>query len=71
MTLIAIITFAIAASILRSILDAVRSMRYHQRQARSFVVPFDAYALEYEREINSRMHRTYYRAVMEQKYGNL
>lgn len=71
MTLLIIITFAIAVSMVRSVLDAVRTMRYHQMQARSFAMPFDAYALEYERESRAMMQRTYYRMIMEQRYGNL
>ena len=72
MTNILIITTAIAAFLtIRAMCDAVRTMRHNQKQTRSFSIPFDAYAIERERETNRRLAPLFYQADMERKYGRI
>lgn len=66
MTNILITLTAIAAFLT---IRAVRIMRHNQKQTRSFSIPFDAYAIEYERETKRRLAPLFYQADMERKYG--
>ena len=70
MTNIVILLTAIAAYLtLRSVLDAIRTMRNHQSQARALNKPFADYAIEYEKQTQSHLKSLYYRADIAQKYG--
>jgi hypothetical protein len=71
-TNILIVTTAIAAFLaIRAMCDAVRTMRYHQMQARLLKVPFAEYVIEYERETKCYLTALFYQADMESKYYDL
>jgi hypothetical protein len=70
MTNILILIFAIAAHFTaRSLLDAVRNMRYHQMQVRSLNIPWITYAIQHDRDTQKHVRQLFYRAEMAEKYG--
>jgi hypothetical protein len=63
------LTLCIFALTLTEICYSVKAMRYHQALARKRNILFDAYAVEFEMEVRSRLRQAYYKADMDSKYN--
>ena len=63
------LTLSIFALTFTEICYSIKAMRYQQTLARKRNIAFDAYALEFEIEVKSRLRQAYYKADMDSKYN--